>query len=658
MGIRDHLTRKSKRLKRKRELESRVPVLDELSEQNKGNEQEAHCHLLDSMQQSIPDFLMGTLIKEEPLDDETFRITSEDMGDLLSTHLLEETDGFEPEIIEEVMREGALDDRNKNFHQQTIADDIQDLIDTSDDDFMLDDEEEILESDSETTSQSEEEDAPLQSNRAKTSLGKKSKEGRLKRGPDPNSNRSRKASYTNMLSRIDFGRMSKLKRKLVERILHKKFRRPQRRPKTPGKEHVEDPRQSHFLEYEPSSDTLNLDGITINIHESKNTDMEDVLSLSCSLCGYMATPTHNSRHPVDSFIYNHIAGQHLNLFQCVQCGSNLGGFKQYSDHIVGHRMGFACDICGRPLGGAQALARHKWSHLNELEAAELVAKGLKDPREKKESSKLYPCATCGKIFPQRCQLKKHEKVHAEVRERITCEICGKLFLPSGFISHKRYYCFPEGAEQPRISCPLCPKVFKNKQFMQVHMDRAHKTERNHKCPQCGKGFKTKKDLMTHEETHTTERAFSCKKGCGRSYKTRKNCNAHEKRCDGRGGVLIQRFLDAGEDRPFTCRKGCGRAYKTRRTLRGHEKNCTGLSFVGEGGGIGGEERILVEEIQVQEPHGLSMTTMTVLGAALQASMEAVMEGSVLQAGVVIEGEITVPEAVVTETVISKPGDFG
>lgn len=193
------------------------------------------------------------------------------------------------------------------------------------------------------------------------------------------------------------------------------------------------------------------------------------------------------------------------------------------------------------------------------------------------------------------------------------------------------------------------------------MDRAHNSERNWKCEKCGKGFKTKKDLMTHEETHTTQRAFLCKKGCGRGYKTRKNCNAHEKRCDGRGGVLVQRFLDAGEERPFGCRKGCGRKYKTRRTLRGHEKGCRGVSFVG-GGEIGGEGG--GKEKQGDGVEGEGEGGMAVLGAALQASMEAVLGGigGAGQQGVVqLQGDgvvLMVPEAVVTETVVTKLEEFG
>lgn len=483
-------------------------------------------------------------IKEEPVDKQ-----SEDLDDsLILQHQTtehpelppifpdEDDDGddFELEIISERFKRKRKIGGDGNEVDENNMDNLSDtgslhdhFSDTSDTDFNLDEDDELMGSESESSSssssstneKSEDDNDDGENYGRKSKKKRKDKKTKKEKLVDDTSKKRRKSAYTKAMSTINFHKMSKLKRKLIQRIIHKKFRRPTRKPKTPGKLEVADPRLLHFMEYDNLGDTLTLEGVPIYIHESKE-DEEDVIILECGECGWRAKPAHNSRHPVDSFMYNHVAGQHLNLFQCVQCGSNLGGFKQYSDHVLGHRMGFACDVCGRPLGGAQALARHKWSHLNEEEALELVKKGLKDPREKKESTKCWTCGNCGKIFPQRCQLRKHEKVHLEVRERITCEICGKLFLPSGFISHKRYYCFAEGVEQPRISCPVCPKVFKNKQFMQVHMDRAHNEERRHKCDKCGKGFKTKKDLMTHEETHTTERAFGCKKGCGRTYKTR------------------------------------------------------------------------------------------------------------------------------------------
>lgn len=135
--------------------------------------------------------------------------------------------------------------------------------------------------------------------------------------------------------------------------------------------------------------------------------------------------------------------------------------------------------------------------------------------------------------------------------------------------------------------------------------------------------------------------------------------------------MIQRFLDAGDERPFSCRKGCGRAYKTRRTLRGHEKTCQGTSFVGDVGGGGGVGGVVLGGggDSGSVGGGVVVTPMTVLGAALQASMDVSggEGGSGIQHGeqIVLVGEggrlstatvtivETVPIAVATETVVTR-----
>nr|XP_031532602.1 zinc finger protein 316 [Vicugna pacos] len=83
------------------------------------------------------------------------------------------------------------------------------------------------------------------------------------------------------------------------------------------------------------------------------------------------------------------------------------------------------------------------------------------------------CDVCGKVFPHRSRLAKHQRYHAAVKP-FGCDECGKGFV---YRSH-----------------------------LAIHQ-RTHTGEKPFPCPDCGKRFVYKSHLVTHRRIHTGERPY-------------------------------------------------------------------------------------------------------------------------------------------------------
>ncbi|XP_023591036.1 zinc finger protein 316 [Trichechus manatus latirostris] len=151
------------------------------------------------------------------------------------------------------------------------------------------------------------------------------------------------------------------------------------------------------------------------------------------------------------------------------------------------------------------------------------------------------CDVCGKVFPHRSRLAKHQRYHAAVKP-FGCDECGKGFV---YRSHLAIHQRTHTGEKP-FPCPDCGKRFVYKSHLVTHR-RIHTGERPYRCAFCGAGFGRRSYLVTHQRTHTGERPYPCPH-CGRSFS--------------QSSALARHQAVHTADRPHCC-PDCGQAFRLR-----------------------------------------------------------------------------------------------
>ncbi|KAL6030934.1 hypothetical protein STEG23_024422 [Scotinomys teguina] len=193
------------------------------------------------------------------------------------------------------------------------------------------------------------------------------------------------------------------------------------------------------------------------------------------------------------------------------------------------------------------------------------------------------CDVCGKVFPHRSRLAKHQRYHAAVKP-FGCEECGKGFV---YRSHLAIHQRTHTGEKP-FPCPDCGKRFVYKSHLVTHR-RIHTGERPYRCAFCGAGFGRRSYLVTHQRTHTGERPYPCLH-CGRSFS--------------QSSALARHQAVHTADRPHCC-PDCGQAFRLRADFQRHRRGgCTEPSS-GDGAGVAPPEmEMVVAAVATAEPEEL------------------------------------------------------
>nr|CAH7735867.1 unnamed protein product [Callosobruchus chinensis] len=118
------------------------------------------------------------------------------------------------------------------------------------------------------------------------------------------------------------------------------------------------------------------------------------------------------------------------------------------------------------------------------------------------------CPQCGKTYKNYSTLRVHLKLDCGIDKKHVCPVCGKCFRRrSNMIKHmKRDYVhmakmnFLDGNNcsiLDAVSCPKCHKVYKNLNTMSAHLYQDCGKEKKFMCGYCPKVFKRRHQVQVH-----------------------------------------------------------------------------------------------------------------------------------------------------------------
>ena len=204
----------------------------------------------------------------------------------------------------------------------------------------------------------------------------------------------------------------------------------------------------------------------------------------CSYCDKKYTARFHSNY-LRHLKYHVNDRQHV----CSQCGKAFAEKCKLTFHLLSHsnQRSFVCDICGQAFNTSAILR----SHIKNLHT---------------ERQKNFRCELCDKRFVKISNLNSHISITHNSNRPYKCGICQKTFKTR--YAMEKVHMLLHDNRRPLLYCSLCPKSFRKKEYLNMHMKR-HKNERTHFCDICKKGFYDNKTLREHYRVHSGVKPFSC-----------------------------------------------------------------------------------------------------------------------------------------------------
>lgn len=152
---------------------------------------------------------------------------------------------------------------------------------------------------------------------------------------------------------------------------------------------------------------------------------------------------------------------------------------------------FRCDKCPQTFRREEKLDMHKQkAHRTKRKYGKRLETDLS-------------CKVCKKSFNRSSHLRRHEKIHMEVKEH-KCTLCPKTFSRGEFlINHLNKH----SGIKPCV-CHICNKSFAKQGVLNKHI-LTHSGEKTFLCNICGKSFNASSTLRQHVFRHSGLKPFEC-----------------------------------------------------------------------------------------------------------------------------------------------------
>nr|XP_039263660.1 zinc finger protein 501-like [Styela clava] len=182
----------------------------------------------------------------------------------------------------------------------------------------------------------------------------------------------------------------------------------------------------------------------------------------------------------NKLIMSQLAGSEGNPLQCKKCGELFFNSQLLRKHHVKHsrsKSKHVCSICKRSFTFSGNLRRHEKIHQN---------------------IRPFKCSICGSKFTQKSHLISHQVVHSrESAQEFTCKTCGSNFTRMGNLRrHEKIH-----TNERLYTCFVCNKSFLEAGHLKAHYV-THTNEKPYECATCGKSYGRQGNLMRHmKQTH-------------------------------------------------------------------------------------------------------------------------------------------------------------
>ena len=193
--------------------------------------------------------------------------------------------------------------------------------------------------------------------------------------------------------------------------------------------------------------------------------------------------------------------------RCKVCSKILKrtSIKTHMDTVHEGVRRFFCELCGNSYTSGPALRNHikaqhekKWEYkCSKCERSYNTKATLKQHFNAHHLKIFHQCTKCGKVFPYKTGLRKHDIVAHQKRKDYQCYHCGKEFYYVHSLNN-HIKILHEGKIDPEAKCHICNKQFPRKSQIQRHIDIVHKKLRPYKCNDCDAAFDRKSYLRNHE----------------------------------------------------------------------------------------------------------------------------------------------------------------